>query len=584
MRSKILMTLIAAACSGLAGAQQPGVRLPDIGSSAAMAASPEEMREYGASMLRELRSYDMIFDDPLVSDYMSSLGYRLVAHSDQPDLPFTFFVVRSNDINAFAAPGGYLGFNIGLINSVGSEDELAAVVGHEIAHITQQHTLRAFEDSKKTTLPIALAMLGAMVASRGRSDDAGQAAIMSGLSLIQQRAINFTRYDEIEADRVGIQTLARAGYDPLAMADTFAMFQRVMRTNGVDIPEFLRTHPVDVNRIADAKARAVALSQIAPLGALGTTQPIAPAHDGGCAAVTRIGERELGGSSTSSCQPAPTLSLSIPAIPTVHASRGRAEVETSKLNYFELMRERARTLNADSPNGILRYYADELRTNPAANTPANRYGYALALLRGRQPAEAVKAFGELVAAYPTSPVFALGMAAAEEQSGSRKAALARFGDLNADFPGNRAISIAYADALLAHADGDAAQRAQGILRPLLARHAEDPELQRSFARAAELGGDKVRAAEAYAEVTFLNGRAEDALNQLKSLSKDGELSYYQRARVDARITAMTPIVLDLRKRGTQAGSENKDGFAPATSCRHETCLQMSSRRNIAPLQ
>ncbi|MEO8012334.1 MAG: M48 family metalloprotease, partial [Dokdonella sp.] len=152
MRNKILLTLMAAACTGLAGAQQPGVRLPDIGSSAALAASPEEMREYGASMLRELRSYNLIFDDPLVSDYMSSLGYRLVAHSDQPDLPFTFFVVRSNDINAFAAPGGYLGFNIGLINSVGSEDELAAVVGHEIAHITQQHTLRAFEDSKKTTL------------------------------------------------------------------------------------------------------------------------------------------------------------------------------------------------------------------------------------------------------------------------------------------------------------------------------------------------------------------------------------------------------------------------------------------------
>ncbi|MEO8011431.1 MAG: M48 family metalloprotease, partial [Dokdonella sp.] len=429
--------------------------------------------------------------------------------------------------------------------------------------------------------------LGAMVASRGRSDDAGQAAIMGGLSLIQQRAINFTRYDEIEADRVGIQTLAKAGYDPLAMADTFSMFQRVMRTNGVDIPEFLRTHPVDVNRIADAKARAVALAQnssyVAP-GAARAIDPIAAANDAGCAAVARIGDRDLGESRSTACQTAPRLSLSIPPTAMVHLSRGRSDGEQSKLNYFELMRERERTLNADSPNAIVRYYGDELRTNPAANTPANRYGHALALLRARQAADAASEFGKLVAEYPTSPVFALGMAAAEEQAGSRTAALKRFEELNEDFPGNRAISIAYADALLAHADGDAAQRAQNLLRPLLARHAEDPELQRSFARAAELGGDKVRAAEAYAEVTFLNGRAEDALNQLKSLSKETELSYYQRARVDARITAMTPIVLDLRKRGIQAGSEDKEGLAPASSCRHRTCLQMSSQRNIAPLQ
>ncbi len=585
MRTRILLTLLAAACTGLAGAQQPGVRLPDIGSSAAVAASPEEMREYGASMLRELRSYNLIFDDPLVSDYMSSLGYRLVAHSDQPDLPFTFFVVRSNDINAFAAPGGYLGFNIGLINSVGSEDELAAVVGHEIAHITQQHTLRAFEDSRKTALPIALAMLGAMVASRGRSDDAGQAAIMGGLSLIQQRAINFTRYDEIEADRVGIQTLSRAGYDPLAMADTFSMFQRVMRTNGIDVPEFLRTHPVDVNRIADAKARAVALSATAAFRA--PARPAAdpvPADEGGCAGVTRIGERTLGDAGTTSCQPVASLRLSIPSAALVHVSRGRIESDASALNYFELMRERARTLNADSPNAILRYYADELRTNPAANTPANRYGHALALVRARRPDEAVETFGELVDEFPTSAVFGLGMAAAEEQAGKRTAALTRFAELNEDFPGNRAISIAYSDALLAHAESGAAQRAQGLLRPLLARHADDPELQRSFGRAAELGGDKVRAAEAFAEVTFLNGRAEDALNQLKSLSKDADLSYYQRARVDARITAMTPIVLDLRKRGMQAGDTEADRIAPAVGCRHGTCVQMSSQRNIAPLQ
>src|SRR5690606_32173243 len=110
---------------------------------------------------------------------------------DQPELEFTFFVVRSNEINAFAAPGGYIGVNVGLMNAMHTEDELAAVIAHEIAHVTQQHLLRAFEDSRKSSLPIALAMLGALVATAGRSDDASQAVLMSGVSLIQQRAINF---------------------------------------------------------------------------------------------------------------------------------------------------------------------------------------------------------------------------------------------------------------------------------------------------------------------------------------------------------------------------------------------------------
>jgi predicted Zn-dependent protease len=581
---KLLPLLLAAACSGMAGAQEATVRLPDIGSSAASAASPEEMREYGASMLRELRSYNMIFDDPLVNDYISSLGYRLVSFSDGASQPFTFFVVRSNDINAFAAPGGYLGFNIGLMNSVDSEDELAAVVGHEIAHITQQHTLRAFEDSKKASLPIALAMLGALVASRNRSDDAGQAAILSGVSLMQQRAINFTRYDEIEADRVGIQTLARAGYDPLAMADAFSMFQRVMRTNGVDIPEFLRTHPVDVNRIADAKARAEALTR-AQNSAFGKAPAVAPpaVADEACAGVARIGDDELGAKRTTTCLPA-TLRLSVPTGSSTLASRTKASDATAP-NYFELMRERARALNADSPNAILRYYADDLSGKPGFDTPANRYGHALALLRVRQSEAAVEAFAKLVAAHPGQSVFELGMAAAEDQAGRKSAALARYARINEDYPGNRAITLAYADALLANADDKSALRAQDLLRPMVARHGDDPDLQRAFGRAAELGGDKVRASEAFAEATFLNGRAEDALNQLKALSRDGELNYVQRARVDARITSMTPIVLDLRKRGVrdQEGGSS-DGASADAACLHNVCMGVSSRRNNSPLQ
>lgn len=559
-----MVLILAAACTGLAGAREPAVRLPDIGSSAATAASPQELMAYGDAMLREMRALNMILDDPLVSDYMQSLGYRLVAFSDRPDLTYTFFVVRSNDINAFAFPSGHIGTNVGLITAVSSEDELAAVTAHEIAHVTQTHTLRAFEDSKKSALPIALAMLGAMVASRNRTDDAGQAALIGGLGLMQQRAINFTRYDEIESDRVGIQTLARAGYDPLAMADTFSMFQRTMRTNGIDIPEFLRTHPVDVNRIADAKARAVQLGRLHAPSGMATGEP-APA-------------------ATSSGGSGHGLVLTVPAI-RAGSPRAAAGTRPAGMSDFDLMRERARTLTADSPTAILRYYADELRENPAADTAANRYGHALALLRAREPGRSVEEFSRLTADFPGQLVFELGLAVAEDLAGQRQAAIGRFEKLAADSPRNRAVALAFSTTLLADASRESARRAQELLRPLLARHGDDPELQRTFARACELGGDKVRATEAYAEATFLNGRAEDALNQLKALSRDTELDYYQRARVDARITALTPIVLEQRKRGERnPESRGLGAAAMERSCPPAGCAGVSLRRNNSPLQ
>jgi len=257
MPSLRALTLVTAAfVTGLAGARDNDVKLPDIGSSAGTVMSPQDQRDYGAQVLHELRSYGYVLDDALLDEYINALGYKLVSNSDRPDLPFTFFVVRDNEINAFAVPGGYIAANAGLIINMSREDELAAVLAHEISHITQQHLLRAYEDMKKMSIPVMLAMLGVLIASSHSHDDTGEAAIMTGTSLMQQRQINFTRHDEAEADRVGIQTMARAGYDPMAMADTFSTLQRVMRVNGVDVPEFLLDHPVDTARIADAKARA----------------------------------------------------------------------------------------------------------------------------------------------------------------------------------------------------------------------------------------------------------------------------------------------------------------------------------------
>jgi predicted Zn-dependent protease len=124
-------------------------------------------------------------------------------------------------------------------------------------------------------------------------------------------------------------------------------------------------------------------------------------------------------------------------------------------------------------------------------------------------------------------------------------------------PKSRPVSLSYADALIRTGGAEQGRRAQAVLRPLLLSAASDIALQRSFGRASELAGDPVRASEAHAEAAYLAGRAEDALNQLQALKQRDDLDYYQRARIDARIAELTPVVLELRERGIRAGRETR---------------------------
>ncbi len=211
-------------------------------------------------------------------------------------------------------------------------------------------------------------------------------------------------------------------------------------------------------------------------------------------------------------------------------------------------------LVSDAPSKVRAYYADNLARNSAFDTPANHYGYALAMTRSGEATQAVAELRKLVQREPASSVMKLALADALDQAGSKQESLAVYEQLNTDFPGNRAVTLSYADSLMARADKDSARHAQELLRPLVERYSADPELQKSYGHACELAGDRVRAAEAYAEAAYLNGHAEDALNQLKALSKLPDLTFYQRSRVDARITQLTPEVLALRKRGMREES------------------------------
>lgn len=230
------------------------IALPDMGSSSRSVISAAEEQQLGEAFMRELRSQVRIIDNPQIEQYVKSLGYKLTEQSDDPSRRFTFFVVDEPVINAFAGPGGFIGINSGLITATESEGELAAVMAHEIAHVTQGHIGRSIELQDKMTLP-ALAGLAAAILIGSQNPEAGQAAAMGVMAGQAQMQLNFSRQNEEEADRVGMQMLAAAGFDPRAMPAFFEKLQQESRYYSQP-PEFLSTHPVTVSRIADTRARA----------------------------------------------------------------------------------------------------------------------------------------------------------------------------------------------------------------------------------------------------------------------------------------------------------------------------------------
>ncbi|RRN56003.1 M48 family peptidase [Pseudoxanthomonas sp. SGNA-20] len=529
---------------------QDSLRLPDIGSSAGELLTPARQEEYGGMMLRELRNYGYLLDDPLIDDWLQALGDRLGAYSDRPEQRYTLFMLRDRQINAFATLGGYIGVNAGLVLTAEREDEVAAVLAHEMAHVTQQHVLRGVERAQRDQIPILLGMLAAVVAAQAAggssSGDASQAAIISAMGLMQQNQINYTRANEHEADRLGIRALARSGYDVDAMADFFARMSFATRGNsgGYSVPEYLRTHPVNTTRIAEAKQRADQM------------------RGRSVTATTTVGE--VDGETVSRVERVVAEPPAQPQLPPLLAGRGNpllpAGLELASLGgsarpsgatgHFEWARERLRALSATTTDAAVREYEALRRASPSGLSPAQRYGLAVVRLSS-EPAAVAGELRQLLEEDPQNLWVALALAEAEAQAGRTAEANARLDQLLQRHPGHRAVVLTYARVLVAQGNEAAGKRAQEVLRPLLARSGNDPVFQRTFARACELAGDSARAGEAYAEAAFLNGRPEQALIQLETLKKRGDLDYVARARIDARIAAITPTVLELRRQGVR---------------------------------
>ncbi len=237
------------------GARAEDLRLPDLQDESATVLSPLQERKLGEDFMRTARRQLDILDDPELNDYLRGLGRRIVVHSGRPAEEFRFFLVNDSNINAFAVPGGFIGVNTGLILAARSEAELAAVLAHETAHITQRHIPRLLTEAQRTSGPAMAAMLAAILLAGVSGQAAGAAATLTMATLAQQQ-LNYTRAFEQEADRIGMSILTDAGYDARAMPDFFEQLLNWSRLYETDLPEFLRTHPITTRRLSETRDQA----------------------------------------------------------------------------------------------------------------------------------------------------------------------------------------------------------------------------------------------------------------------------------------------------------------------------------------
>lgn len=258
---KPLHTRLRIACFALAmitfGSQAAEVKLPDMGSPADAILSKNDEAQIGRAIMHSIRNSGHLVEDPLITEYVNEIGHRVAAFANEGDYKFTFFVVNDPSINAFALPGGFIGVHTGLIEATRSEDELAGVLAHEIAHVTQRHIARAVHANSRQSLMSTAIMLGAILAgAAGAGGDVMQGGIAVAQGAQAQAQINFTRSNEHEADRIGIEALADAGFDPQGMASFFEVISRQTGSGEFKMPEFLQTHPVSSARIAESRNRA----------------------------------------------------------------------------------------------------------------------------------------------------------------------------------------------------------------------------------------------------------------------------------------------------------------------------------------
>ena len=357
--------------------------LPDIGDSAGALISPEQERLLGQGFMREMRRQAPLVTDEEVEDYIQKVGLKLGEHSGYYG-DFNFFVVESSVINAFAVPGGYVGVHSGLIQATHNESELASVLAHEISHLTQRHGARMIEAAGNMSIPSMAAYLGAIVLM-AIDPQLGMGALAAVGAAQQQYQLNFTRDNEKEADRIGIELLNKSGFDTKGMANFFERLQLASRyTDPKEIPEMLRSHPVTANRIAEARERAEKME-------------------------SRV-------------------------------------IQEDSYEYL-LVWQKLNVMGAPDPAQAKTYYETALRDHTYTNETAAHYGYALALTEAGDYVHARHELAKLLTEQPNIPAFQIAQARLEQRVGNLPLALRLFDAARQKNPSSRAAAYGYVSLL-----------------------------------------------------------------------------------------------------------------------------------------
>jgi predicted Zn-dependent protease len=462
-----------------------GNDLPDIGSPASSTLSLDDEYRIGLQVVRQLRDEGQIIEDPEATEYLQSLGSRLVAQaSGESAQRFSFFFVREDTINAFALPGGFIGVNYGLMLATRNEAQLAGVLAHEIAHVTQRHIARRVRSQGRASIATMAGILAAILvgAATGSSD-----AMLGGVAMAQgaamQQQINFTRANENEADRVGMAFLAGAGFDPYGMPDFFETMGRRTSINAANrnaLPEILQSHPVTTNRIAESRARAAQFRDLRP------------------------------------------------------------SPETVS---YALTRERLRVLASPAEDDIRRYYAERREQQPIPGA-GELYGEALANYQSGNARASLDSLIALARDYPQVPMLPATLGTALMAAGDREQALATFRAALALSPRNIPLTMRYAEVLLKAED---AKTAHAVLLDLFNNVAPTPEQIRFTALAASTAGDTGDAAYYMSEYHIATGNLPLSVAQLEMALAAPNITGVQRSRFQARLDEVREAMFSNRR-------------------------------------
>ncbi len=449
------------------------IDLPEIGDSAGSVVSPEFERRLGRLFMASIRYSASVNYDPEVQSYIESIGYRLASVSDNNTQRFTFFVVDSAAINAFAGPGGVIGTNSGVIISSNTESELAGVLAHEIAHVTQRHLVRNFEQFKKFSIPSAIALIGAIIIGT-QNTEAGAAAITAVTGAQAQYQINFTRNNEKEADSIGMQLLTRADFDPMGMPGFFERLLSASRLYSSNAPEFLRTHPLTTNRIAESIARAESYPR------------------------------------KSNYENAP--------------------------NYL-LVKQKLIARNFEFAHDAVTHFRNEIEKQQRQGEIQDdtRYGYVIALTEKGDYLAARRQIGALLKKEPENTSYIIAAAELEYKNKNYDSANKLLSEAYKLYPDYRPVVLHYAQSLL---DGKQPLKARDILISYGRSRMKGPVYYNMLKQAEGQSGNQIEAIFAQVEELYELANTKFAIEQLKRLKEKFPLNEFQEQRVEDRLAQL----------------------------------------------